>query len=210
MRSTITTVADSSSDTSQSSVWRKLLDDTNAILSDNQVPEESTDPLPDIDTTPVIEQYKGMTISKLCTLLSAVISGKLHFRTLLSSLTNEDINFINKNTLGSLSSIGIDVNLTDGGKKIMLSQNDVQLSLDREDLQKKVNYVLDEHLNNKPVEKPKPSPKPVYQGNLNAYEIRLNILKEAISLSNGSYTLALSIAEDLYKFVEGNKSRRQS
>lgn len=52
-----------------------------------------------------------------------------------------------------------------------------------------------------------PIPLPVVHNtvNKNAYEIRLDVLKEAVKMSDGNSHEALKIAEQFYKFVENKK-----
>jgi len=185
------------------------------------------DPLPDADTTPVIEQYRNTTVMKLCTLLSAVISQKLHFRTLLTSLTPEDIAFINKNTLGRFDQIGINVEALDESEKIVLSEKDVKLQINKEDIQKNLYASMSEG-SHKFVEDMVAEGKGgsfqnlvkhlrdhlasqqnvVNTTNKNAYEIRLEILKQAMSIvGDKGPSVILKVADELYKFVEGPKRR---
>lgn len=182
--------------------------------------------LPDSDTSPVIDQYKNMTIMKLCTLLSAVISGKLHFRTLLTSLTPEDIAFINKNTLGRWQDVGIDIDGMADDEKITLSQNEVNLQIRKEDIQKNLAATMSEGSHKfienmiaggkggsfqnlvEQLKKHLATQNVVQATNKNAYEIRLEILKQAMSMvGSGGTDEILKVADELYKFVEGPKRR---
>lgn len=192
----------------------------NFILNDGATPP---------DTELVIDQFKNSIVKKLCTLLSAVISGKLHFRTLLTSLTPEDIAFINKNVMGKWEDVGIDIDALDEKEKIVISQNEVSLRISRDEIRKNLGATMSEE-SHKVIEDMISAGKGgsfqnlvkqlkdhltaqnnnnvVRTTNLNAYEIRLQILKEATNIAGKQGTdKILQVAEELYRFVEGPKRK---
>jgi len=96
-------------------------------------------------------------------------------------------------------------------KECIIGNGEKQLKVKLDILQKmKEKKLMTESVNE---ESPTPSPRGtgyapefISTSNKNAYEIRLDILKEAISCSSGNPERALKIAENFYKFVE-NKRR---
>jgi hypothetical protein len=182
--------------------------------------------LPDLDTTPVIQDFKSVALRRLCTLLSAFMTGKFSYQQFLAELSDEDIRFINKNAVaGFREMIEIGIEIPDMlGNKLVLTQGDVKLNLKREDIQKRLTATISP----KAQEAVKTSMSEGQTGymdlikhlkenltpqnvaptvNKNAYEIRLDILKQAISMSGGNVETALELADKLYRFVEGPKRR---
>jgi hypothetical protein len=182
--------------------------------------------LPDLDTTPVIQDFKSVALRRLCTLLSAFMSGRVSYQQFLAELSDEDIRFINKNAVaGFREMVEIGIEIPDVlGNKLVLTQGDVKLNLKREDIQKRLTATISP----KAQEAVKTSMSEGQTGymdlvkhlkesltqqnaaptvNKNAYEIRLDILKQAISMSGGNVDTALELADKLYKFVEGPKRR---
>jgi len=183
-------------------------------------------PLPELDTTPVIQDFKSVALRRICTLLSAFMTGKFSYPQFLAELSDDDIRFINKNAVaGFREMVEIGIEVPDVlGNKLVLTQGDVKLNLKREDIQKRLTATMSPQAHEavkasmaegqtgftELVRHLKESLTPqtvVSTSNKNAYEIRLDILKQAISLSNGNVETALDMAERLYRFVEGPKRR---
>ena len=182
------------------------------------------------DTIKVIDGYKNVALRRICTLLSAFMLGRFTYNQFLLELTDEDINFINKNAVSGfreMEGIGIEMPTPVFGSPtgITLSSGDVKLTLKREDIEKKLAATISaqthDAVRNTMAEgksgymellqhlKDNFSHDAVNSVNRNAYEIRESIIKEAIRMSrNGSVDDVLEIAEQLYRFVEGPNKRK--
>lgn len=183
-------------------------------------------PISEPDTTPIIQCFKDVALRRICTLISAFMTGKISYQQFLAELSDDDIRFINKNAVAGfreMVDIGIEI-LDVLGNKLVLTQGDVKLNLRREDIQKKLTATMSplaheavktsmaegqvgftELVRN--LKESLASQTVVSSTNKNAYEIRLDILKQAISLSSGNANYALDLADKLYRFVEGPKRR---
>jgi hypothetical protein len=182
------------------------------------------------DTSKVIDGYKNIALRRICTLLSAFMLGRFTYNQFLLELTDEDINFINKNAVSGfreLGGIGIEMPTPTFGSPtgITLSQGDVKLTLKREDIEKRLSATISEQTHNAVRNtmaegksgytellqhlKDNFSQTVVHATSKNAYEIRESIIKEAIKLSKGGdVDDVLEIAEQLYRFVEGPNKRK--